>query len=138
MYIEAQEKLFSRYPYMVKPVHFIAQSEEVLRRRCDDGGISPAIASVVDALRCHYLGLHALCGKGLGVTQGTFKVKRLGQRQVFRLVCVKGFLPALGILHPVRVLLWQLSEKRFIVKRLPERVDAFVFGKRVISARSWF
>ena len=31
MYIEAQEKLFSRYPYTVKPVHFIAQSEEVLR-----------------------------------------------------------------------------------------------------------
>ena len=110
MYIETQEKLFSRYPYMVKPVHFVAQREKFLGCCRDDAGVSPALASAVYALRCHYLGLHALCGKGLGVTKGIFKVKRLGQRQVFRLVCVKGFLPAISLLYPFGVLLGQLFE----------------------------
>ena len=96
MYIEAQEKLFSRYPYMVKPVHFIAQSEEVLGCRRDDAGICPALASVVYALRCHYLGLNALRGKGLCIPDRVFQVQFFKERPVFRFVCCEGFVPVFG------------------------------------------
>ena len=62
-----------------------------------------------------------MCGKGLGVTKSIFKVKRLGQRKVFRLVCVNGLLPAISLLYPFGVLLGQLFEELFIIKRLSIR-----------------